>query len=119
MVEIRQITPSKKELKKFTKFQLDLYDGNPYYVPPLISDDVDTLNPDKNPAFDFCESAYFMAFRDGKPVGRIAGILNRKVNEKDNSKTVRFGFIDFIDDLEVSGALLKAVEDWGQRKGNE
>lgn len=117
MVEIRQITPSKKELKKFTKFQLDLYDGNPYYVPPLISDDVDTLNPDKNPAFDFCESAYFMAFRDGKPVGRIAGILNRKVNEKDNSKTVRFGFIDFIDDLEVSGALLKAVEDWGREKG--
>lgn len=117
MVEIKQITSSKKDLKRFTKFQLDLYDGNPYYVPPLISDDVDTLNPLKNPAFDFCESAYFMAFRDGKPVGRIAGILNHKVNEKDNSKTVRFGFIDFIDDREVSGALLKAVEDWGREKG--
>ena len=117
MVEIKQITSSKKDLKRFTKFQLDLYDGNPYYVPPLISDDVDTLNPLKNPAFDFCESAYFMAFRDGKPVGRIAGILNHKVNEKDNSKTVRFGFIDFIDDREVSAALLKAVEDWGRQKG--
>lgn len=117
MVEIKQITSSKKDLKRFTKFQLDLYDGNPYYVPPLISDDVDTLNPLKNPAFDFCESAYFMAFRDGKPVGRIAGILNHKVNEKDNSKTVRFGFIDFIDDREVSAALLKAVEDWGREKG--
>lgn len=117
MVEIVQIPLSKKELKIFTKFQIDLYKGNPFYVPPLISDDVATLSPDKNPAFEFCDAACFMAFRDGKPVGRIAAIINNKVNKKDNTKFVRFGFIDFIDDLEVSGALLKAAEDWGRAKG--
>lgn len=117
MVEITQIPLSKKELKKFTQFQLDLYKGNPYYVPPLIADDVATLNPDKNPAFDFCDAACFLASKNGKTVGRIAAILNKKVNDKDNSKTVRFGFIDFVDDLEVSGALLKAAEDWGRAKG--
>ncbi len=119
MVEIKQIPLTPKDLKKFTQYQIDLYEGNPYYVPPLITDDVDTLDPNKNPAFDFCEAACFMAYRDGNPVGRIAGILNNRVNEKDGSKTVRFGFIDFIDDLEVSGALLKAVEDWGREKGME
>lgn len=117
MVEIKQLKPTKSNLKFFTQYQIDLYDGNPYFVPPLISDDVSTLMPDENPAFDFCESAYFMAFRDGKPVGRIAGIINKQVNEKSNSKDARFGFIDFIDDPEVSGALLKAVENWARKKG--
>lgn len=117
MIEIKQIEPTKANLSKFTQFQIDLYDGNPYYVPPLISDDVATLLPEENPAFDFCESAYFMAYRDGKPVGRIAGIINRQVNEKSKSKDARFGFIDFIDDHEVSGALLKAVEKWAKKKG--
>ena len=117
MIEIKEITPTKGNLKKFTKFQIDLYKGNPYYVPPLISDDVATLNPSENPAFDFCEAKYFMAYRDGKPVGRIAGIINRQVNEKSNSKTARFGFIDFIDDHEVSAALMGAVEDWARKKG--
>ena len=117
MVQIKQIEPTKANLKKFTQFQIDLYDGNPYYVPPLISDDVDTLLPEANPAFDFCEAAYFMAYRDNKPVGRIAAIINRQVNEKSNSKDARFGFIDFIDDTEVSSALLKAAEDWSRKKG--
>lgn len=117
MVQIKQIEPTKANLKKFTQFQIDLYDGNPYYVPPLISDDVDTLLPEANPAFDFCEAAYFMAYRDNKPVGRIAAIINRQVNEKSNSKDARFGFIDFIDDPEVSSALLKAAEDWSRKKG--
>lgn len=117
MIKISQIEPTTENLKKFTQFQIDLYDGNPYYVPPLISDDVATLSPAENPAFDFCEAAYFMAYRDGKPVGRIAGIINRQVNEKSKSKTARFGFIDFIDDHEVSAALLKAVEDWARAKG--
>lgn len=117
MIEIRQIEPTKANLKKFTQFQIDLYDGNPYFVPPLISDDVATLSPEENPAFDFCESAYFMAYRDGKPVGRIAGIINRQINEKSKTPVARFGFIDFIDDHEVSAALLKAVEDWARAKG--
>lgn len=117
MIEVKQIEPTKKNLKMFTQFQIDMYDGNPYYVPPLISDDVATLSPEVNPAFDFCEAAYFMAYRDGKPVGRIAGIINRQVNEAHNKKTARFGFIDFIDDHNVSEALMKAVEDWGRSKG--
>ncbi|MDE5869198.1 MAG: N-acetyltransferase, partial [Muribaculaceae bacterium] len=117
MIEIKEITPTKGNLKKFTKFQIDLYKGNPYFVPPLISDDVATLNPDENPAFDFCDAVYFMAYRDGKPVGRIAGIINRQVNEKSGEKAARFGFIDFVDDHEVSEALLHAVEEWGRKKG--
>lgn len=117
MVEIKKIEPTKSNLKKFTQFQIDLYDGNPYYVPPLVSDDVATLYPQVNPAFDFCESVYFMAYRDGKPVGRIAGIINNQVNERHHSRTARFGFIDFIDDEEVSAALMSAVEKWARDKG--
>lgn len=117
MVEIKKIEPTKSNLKKFTQFQIDLYDGNPYYVPPLVSDDVATLSPQVNPAFDFCESVYFMAYRDGKPVGRIAGILNNQVNERHHLRTARFGFIDFIDDEEVSAALMSAVEKWARDKG--
>ena len=117
MIEIKTIEPTKANLKEFTQFQIDLYDGNPYYVPPLISDDVSTLSPKINPAFDFCEAVYFMAYRGGKPVGRIAGIINRQVNEHHKSNNARFGFIDFIDDPEVSEALLKAVEDWAREKG--
>ena len=117
MIEIKKLEPTKKNLKKFTQFQIDLYEGNPYFVPPLISDDLGTLSPDKNPAFDFCEAVYFMAYKDGKPVGRIAGIINRQVNEKEGEPTARFGFIDFIDDKEVSKALIGAVEDWAKDKG--
>lgn len=119
MIEIRQIEPTKSNLKKFTQFQIDLYSGNLYYVPPLVSDDVATLSPEVNPAFDFCEAVYFMAFRDGKPVGRIAGILNNQVNEWNNTKNARFGFIDFVDDAEVSKALMDAVEDWARKRGME
>ena len=117
MIEIKKLEPTKKNLKKFTQFQIDLYEGNPYFVPPLISDDLGTLSPDKNPAFDFCDAVYFMAYKDGKPVGRIAGIINRQVNEKEGEPTARFGFIDFIDDKEVSKALIGAVENWAKDKG--
>ena len=117
MIEIKEIKPTKSQLTKFTQFQVDLYDGNPYFVPPLFSDDLATLSPEKNPAFDFCEAIYYMAYRDGKPVGRIAGIINDQVNKTHDSATARFGFIDFIDDPEVSEALLKKVEDWARDKG--
>ncbi|MBR1474196.1 MAG: N-acetyltransferase [Muribaculaceae bacterium] len=118
MIEIRQIEPTKSNLKAFAKFPIDtLYNGNPYYVPDLISDVVGTLMPSENPAFDFCESAYFMAYRDGKPVGRIAGIINRLVNERNGKQEGRFGYIDFIDDAEVSDALIQAVTDWAKQKG--
>ena len=110
-VEIRVIQPTPAQLKQFVHFGIDLYKGNEYYVPALVIDEIDTLNPAKNPAFDFCESRYFMAFRDGKPVGRIAAIINRQVNERSGKKTVRFGFVDFLD------ALFDAVKDWGRQKG--
>lgn len=118
MIQIRQIEPTRKNLREFTQFQIDLYKGNGCYVPPLISDDVNTLDHKSNPAFDFCESAYFMAYdEEGKPVGRIAAIINRQVNERDNARNVRFGFVDFVDRPEVSEALVRAVEKWGKEKG--
>lgn len=117
MLEIKQIQPTRSALRDFTQFQIDLYRGNDYYVPPLVSDDIEALSPGKNPAFDFCEAAYFMAYRDGKPVGRIAAIINSQVNRNSDAKICRFGFMDFVDDMEVSRALFDAAEDWGRRKG--
>ena len=117
-IEIRKID-TKCGLKKFVKWGIDLYKGNECFVPPLVMDDVNTLDPKNNPAFDFCESIYFMAYDDGKPVGRIAGIINNVVNEKTGKKTLRFGWVDFIDDTRVSEALFRAVEVWGRSKGME
>lgn len=117
-IEIRKID-TKGGLKKFVKWGIDLYKGNECFVPPLVMDDVNTLDPHNNPAFDFCESIYFMAYDDGKPVGRIAGIINNVVNEKTGKKTLRFGWVDFIDDTRVSEALFRAVEVWGRSKGME
>ena len=108
---------SKKDLKTFIDFHYDLYAGNAYDVPNLFSDDLKTLSKDKNAAFDFCEADYFLAYKDGKLVGRVAAIINHKANERWKRKTVRFGWIDFVDDMEVSGALLKAVEDFGREHG--
>ena len=116
-IEIRKVGTRRSELREFVKYGIDFYDGNPYYVPPLVSDDVNTLSPDVNPAFDFCEAQSFMAYRDGKPVGRITGIINRLVNERTGEKSLRFGFLDFEDDPEVSAALFKAVEQWGKERG--
>lgn len=117
-IEIRKID-TKGGLKKFVKWGIDLYKDNDCFVPPLVMDDVNTLDPHNNPAFDFCESIYFMAYDDGKPVGRIAGIINNVVNEKTGKKTLRFGWVDFIDDPRVSEALFRAVEVWGRSKGME
>ena len=117
IIEIRKIAPEGRELKKYVQFGIDLYDGNQWFVPPLVTDDTNTLSPAINPAFEFCEAQSFMAFRDGKPVGRITGIINRLVNERSGQKSLRFGFVDFIDDDEVVDALFKAVSDWGRSKG--
>lgn len=117
-IEIRKID-TKCGLKKFVKWGIDLYKDNDCFVPPLVMDDVNTLDPKNNPAFDFCESIYFMAYDNGKPVGRIAGIINNVVNEKTGKKTLRFGWVDFIDDPRVSEALFRAVEVWGRSKGME
>lgn len=117
MIEVKKISPTKKNLRKFTQFQIDLYRGNGCYVPPLISDDVKTLDPKENPAFDFCEAQCFMAYVGGRPVGRVAAIINNAVNERSGEKSVRFGFLDFEDNPEVSAALMKAVEQWGKERG--
>ena len=108
---------SKKDLRAFIDFHYDLYEGNAYDVPNLYSDELNTLSPDKNAAFDFCEAAYYLALRDGKVVGRVAAIINHKANQKWERRDVRFGWIDFVDDIEVSRALLQAVEDYGRAKG--
>ena len=116
MIEIRRIT-DRQGLKQFVQFYYDLYRGNDCAVPYLYSDEMATLRRDKNPSFECCEADYFMAYKDGKPVGRVAAIINRRANERWNRRQVRFGWFDFIDDTEVSAALLKAVEDWGRSKG--
>lgn len=115
-LEIRKVTTN-RELKKFIRFQLDLYKGNPYWCPPLVFDEMNTLRKDKNPAFDYCDAEYWIAYRDGKIVGRVAGIINRKANERWNEKFVRFGWIDFIDDAKVSEKLIQTVVEWGRSKG--
>ena len=119
-VEIREIQPTKRNLLKFVHFPIDvIYRDSEYYIPPLVNDEVNTLRPDKNPAFDFCEAAYFLAYRDRKIVGRIAGIINKVVNERSGKKEARFGYMDFIDDAEVVDALIDAVTKWGKSKGME
>ncbi len=115
-IEIRRVT-SKKELKKFIDVHYDLYEGNEYDAPNLFLDEMNTLSKDKNAAFEFCEAEYFIAYKEGKAVGRVAAIINHKANNKWGRQDVRFGWIDFIDDIEVSRGLLKAVEDWGREKG--
>lgn len=116
-VTIKKIAPTASELRSYVKFGIDLYKGNDYYVPPLIFDEVATLMPDKNPAFEFCTAQSFMAYRNNEPVGRITAIINDIVNEKTGERTMRFGFVDFIDDAEVVDALFKAAEDWGRSRG--
>ncbi|MCM8899647.1 GNAT family N-acetyltransferase [Caldicoprobacter algeriensis] len=116
MVEIKEVK-TRKDLKKFVYFPYKLYAGNKYWVPPLVMDEMNTLRQDKNPAFEYCEARYWLALKDGEVVGRIAGIINYKYIEKWEQKNARFGWIDFIDDPEVSKALLATVEGWAREKG--
>jgi len=115
-VVIREIR-TKRELKKFIQFANDLYRDCPYYCPPLFFDEMNCFNAETNPALEVSDYQLWMAYRDGKPVGRIAGIINHRANEKWNVKHVRFGWFDFIDDLEVSKALLDTVAAWGKERG--
>ena len=118
LIEIKKVE-SKKDLKTFIDFHYDLYEGNEYDVPNFFSDEMNTLSKDKNAAFEFCEAEYYLAYKDGKLAGRVAAIINHKANNKWGKKSVRFGWIDFIDDREVSKALLDAVEKYGKEKGME
>lgn len=115
-VEIKKVE-SKKDLNRFINFHYDLYEGSPYDVPSLYSDEFNTLSKDRNAAFDFCEAEYYLAYKDGKLAGRVAAIINHRANEKWDQQNVRFGWLDFIDDIEVSRALFDAVEQYGISKG--
>lgn len=115
-IEIRKAS-SKKEMRAFIDFPTDLYRKHPCYVPNLRSDDAMTFDREANAAFDFCEAEFFLAYKDGKLVGRVAAIINSKANERWNTKYVRFGWIDFIEDRKVLEALLDAVTEWGRERG--
>ncbi len=108
---------SRSDLKKFVKFPLSLYKNCREYVPALIFDELNTFNPQKNPAYDYCESKQWLAYKDGKLAGRVAGIINHRYIEIWKKKSVRFGWIDFIDDKSVSRALMNEVIKWGREKG--
>ena len=117
-VIIRKVA-SKDDLVKFIHFGIELYKGNDYFVPPLIYDERATLNRSKNPAFDHCDATYFLAYREGEIVGRIAAIINHKSNERWSQKHARFGFVDFIDDNDVVDSLFGAAESWSRARGME
>ena len=115
-ITIKKVS-TKKELKQFIRFNYKLYKNNPYSVPDLYDDMLNTFNKKKNAAFEFCEADYFLAYKDDRIVGRVAAIVNNKANQTWNKKEVRFGWIDFIDDPEVSEALIRTVEEWGKERG--
>lgn len=116
-VSVKEVT-TKKELKAFVHFPNALYKDNEYYVPQIESMDRDTLTPSKNHAFEVCEGKYWLAYDEqGAIVGRVAGIVNHRYNEKQGEKICRFGWIDFVDDREVSKALMDTVERYAREKG--
>ncbi len=108
---------TKKDFKTFVRFGNKLYKGNPYYVPSMPWDDLNTFDRNKNGAFEFSDAEFYLAYKDGNVVGRVAAIVNYKANEAWKVDQVRFGWIDFIDDIEVSKALLDAVVAFGKARG--
>lgn len=116
MVEIKEVK-SRKDKRIFAEFPTKLYKNVWQAIPDLISDEINNFNPKKNPAYEYCEARQFLAYKDGKCVGRIAGIISHAANEKWGTKRIRFSRVDFIDDYEVSEALFAAVEDWGRSRG--
>ena len=117
-VQIKKVETN-KDLRTFSKFANKLYKGSAFYVPTMPVDERNTLDKKKNAAFEFCDADYFLAYKDGKLVGRVAAILNPKANMAWKTKQVRFGWIDFIDDYEVSEALINQVIAWGRERGME
>ncbi|GAB4128773.1 MAG: hypothetical protein Fur0015_02550 [Ignavibacteriales bacterium] len=108
---------TKRDLIRFIKFPFELYKNNKCWIPPLISDEIKTLDKTKNPAFGHCDARYWIVENENKIVGRIAGIINHKYNEKFNARHLRFGWLDFIDDEQVVDMLFNAVESWAKEKG--
>ena len=117
-VEIKEVS-TRRQLREFVNFPEKLYRHNPYYVPPLEFDQMDTLDQKKGAAQEFCNSKLYLAYKDGELVGRVAAIVNNLANKQWDHKEVRFGWYDFIDDREVSGALMAKVEEFGRQYGME
>lgn len=108
---------SRRDLHDFLAVPKTIYAGCSQYVPDLKQDIVNSITPQKNAGLSFSDLQAFVAYKGDKPVGRIVGIVNHKANKRWNTQSVRFSLIEFIDDLEVSAALLDAVAAWGQEKG--
>ena len=115
-IEIKQVT-TRRELKRFIRLNYEMYKDNAFAVPDLYEDMLKTFSRDKNPAFEFCEADYFLAYKEGRLVGRVAAIINRRANATWQKQTVRFGWIDFVDDEDVSRALIDTVAAWGRERG--
>ncbi len=118
MLEIKEVA-TKKDLKTFAKFPTELYKDCPYYVPSLYSDELATFNPKKNFSLKNNDIKGFLCYKDGKVVGRIAGLINKAYNNKTGKKYIRFSRFEAIDDIEVFKALLSAVENFGKKNGME
>ncbi|MDD4796408.1 MAG: GNAT family N-acetyltransferase [Eubacteriales bacterium] len=116
MVTVKKVE-TQADRREFVNFPDRLYKANPYYVPELKADALDYINPKKNPSWKLYDAQCFLAVRDGKTVGRIMAILNDESNRIHGGDFVRFGAVDFVDDKEVSAALLAAVEQWGRQRG--
>ena len=115
VVEIKEVL-TKKELWDWVRFPNKLYKDNEYFVPFLENDEFDTFSKDKNPSYEFCETKLFLAYKDQKIVGRIAGLINHAYNKKWEKNAIRFTRFDFIDDYEVSEKLFAAVVSWGKER---
>lgn len=115
-IQVIQVN-NKKGMDDFVKFPKSLYAGISQYVPDMDSDIRDIFRPSRNKSLKFTDIQAFVAYRNGETVGRIAGIINHKANNIWNKTSVRFSLLEFIDDIKVSKALLKAVEDWGKERG--
>lgn len=118
MITIKE-AKTKKELKEFIKFSFELYKGCPYWIPPLINDELDGFDKDKNPVFKNADAKFYLAYKDGKIAGKVAAIVNWQEVNSQNIKKVRFGWLDFIDDHEVSKALLDKVFEYGHEHNME
>ena len=108
---------TKRELRRFVQFGIDLYEGNPYFCPPISTDEINTFTPEGNPALEVSDFVIYMAYRNDKVVGRIVGLINHKANEAWGVKKCRFGWFDFIDDYDVFKALMDSVANWGKQHG--
>ena len=115
-IQVKPVT-TKKGMDDFVKFPKSLYAGISQYVPDMDSDIRNTFHPTKNKSLEFADIQAFVAYKEGKTVGRIAGIINHKANNIWKKQTVRFSMIEFIDDIEVTKALITAVEEWGKNHG--